>query len=32
MTRAIPMRDGERVAAVVSGGNVDIPKLTTILA
>jgi threonine dehydratase len=32
MTRAIPIRDGERVAAVVSGGNVDIPKLTTILA
>jgi threonine dehydratase len=32
MTRAIPLRDGERVAAVVSGGNVDIPKLTTILA
>jgi threonine dehydratase len=32
MTRAIPSRDGERVAAVVSGGNVDIPKLTTILS
>jgi threonine dehydratase len=31
MTRAIPLRDGERVAAVVSGGNVDIPKLTGIL-
>ena len=31
MTRAIPLRDGERVAAVVSGGNVDVPKLTTIL-
>jgi threonine dehydratase len=32
MTRAIPLRDGDRVAAVVSGGNVDIPKLTKILA
>jgi len=32
MTRAIPLRDGERVAAVVSGGNVDIPKLTAMLA
>jgi len=32
MTRAIPLRDGERVAALVSGGNVDIPKLTTLLA
>lgn len=31
MTRAIPLRDGERVAAVVSGGNVDMAKLTAIL-
>jgi threonine dehydratase len=31
MTRAIPLRGGERVAAVVSGGNVDIPKLTSVL-
>jgi threonine dehydratase len=32
MTRAIPLRDGERVAAVVSGGNVDVAKLVGILA
>ncbi|HMA25362.1 MAG TPA: pyridoxal-phosphate dependent enzyme, partial [Gemmatimonadaceae bacterium] len=31
MTRAIPLREGERVAAVVSGGNVDMAKLTAIL-
>jgi threonine dehydratase len=31
MTRAVPLRDGERVAAVVSGGNVDMAKLTAIL-
>ena len=29
LTRAIPLHDGERVAAIVSGGNVDIAKLTT---
>lgn len=27
LTRAIPLRDGERVAAIVSGGNIDFPKL-----
>lgn len=27
LTRAIPIRDGERVAAVISGGNIDVPKL-----
>jgi threonine dehydratase len=32
MTRAIPLHDGERVAAVVSGGNVDVAKLVGILA
>jgi threonine dehydratase len=31
LTRAIPVRDGERVAAIVSGGNIDIPKLTGLL-
>ncbi|HEX4682600.1 MAG TPA: threonine/serine dehydratase [Gemmatimonadaceae bacterium] len=31
LTRAIPVRDGERVAAIVSGGNIDIPKLRGIL-
>jgi threonine dehydratase len=28
LTRAIPLRDGERVAAIISGGNVDVAKLT----
>ena len=32
LTRAIPMYDGERVAAIVSGGNVDIAKLTKTIA
>lgn len=32
MTRAIPLRDGERVAAVVSGGNIDLQKLAAMLA
>jgi threonine dehydratase len=32
IARAVPLRGGERVAAVVSGGNVDIPKLTSVLA
>jgi threonine dehydratase len=27
LARAVPMRDGERVAAVISGGNIDLPKL-----
>jgi threonine dehydratase len=31
MTRAIPLRDGERVAAVLSGGNVDSAKLVAML-
>lgn len=31
LTRAIPLRDGDRVAAIVSGGNIDIPKLQGIL-
>jgi threonine dehydratase len=31
LTRAIPFRDGERVAAIVSGGNIDVPKLRGIL-
>ena len=29
LTRAVPLRDGDRVAAVVSGGNVDIAKLVS---
>lgn len=32
LRRAIPLRDGERVAAIVSGGNIDFPKLTSLLA
>jgi threonine dehydratase len=32
LTRAIPLRDGARVAAVVSGGNVDATRLGQILA
>jgi threonine dehydratase len=31
LTRAIPLRDGERVAAIVSGGNIDVAKLSGIL-
>jgi len=31
LARAIPVRNGERVAAVVSGGNVDAAKLASIL-
>jgi threonine dehydratase len=31
MTRAIPLRDGERVAAVVSGGNFDLQRLKALL-
>jgi threonine dehydratase len=31
LTRAVPLRDGERVAAIVSGGNVDGARLTKIL-
>jgi threonine dehydratase len=32
LAKAIPLRDGDRVAAVVSGGNVDIAKLTKTIA
>jgi threonine dehydratase len=32
LARAVPVRDGERVAAIVSGGNVDTAKLMSILA
>jgi threonine dehydratase len=32
LTRAIPFRDGERVAAVLSGGNIDFAKLGGLLA
>ncbi|HXT16099.1 MAG TPA: threonine/serine dehydratase [Gemmatimonadaceae bacterium] len=32
LTRAIPLRAGERVAAIVSGGNIDLPKLRGIIA
>jgi len=32
LARAIPLRDGERVAAVVSGGNIDFAKLSSLLA
>lgn len=31
LTRAIPVRDGERVVAVVSGGNIDFAKLGAVL-
>ncbi len=31
LSRAIPFRDGQRVAAVVSGGNIAIDKLRTLL-
>lgn len=29
---AVPVRPGDRVAAIVSGGNIDFPKLGTVLA
>jgi threonine dehydratase len=32
LRRAIPLRDGERVAVMVSGGNIDLKKLASILA
>jgi threonine dehydratase len=32
LRRAIPLRDGERVAVMVSGGNIDLRKLSSILA
>jgi threonine dehydratase len=32
LSRAVPLRDGDRVAAVVSGGNVDAAKLIGMLA
>jgi threonine dehydratase len=32
LSRAIPLRDGERVAVVLSGGNIDFPKLKGLLA
>jgi threonine dehydratase len=31
LQRAIPFRDGQRVAAMVSGGNIDLKKLASIL-
>ena len=31
LARAIPMRDGETVAAIVSGGNIDAAKLATLI-
>jgi threonine dehydratase len=31
VSRAIPFRDGERVAAIVSGGNIDPSRLATLL-
>jgi threonine dehydratase len=31
LTRAVPLRDGERVAAIVSGGNIDTTRLAKIL-
>lgn len=31
LSRAIPIATGQRVAAVVSGGNVDLPKLATMI-
>src|SRR6185312_15974778 len=31
LPRAIPVREGERVAVIVSGGNIDIPKLSGLL-
>jgi threonine dehydratase len=32
LQRAIPLRDGERVVVMVSGGNIDLRKLSSILA
>jgi threonine dehydratase len=32
LTRAIPLRDGQRIAAVVSGGNIALDKLKTLIA
>jgi threonine dehydratase len=32
LQRAIPLRDGERVAVVVSGGNIDLKKLSSLIA
>jgi threonine dehydratase len=32
LAKAVPVREGERVAAIVSGGNVDAAKLATIIA
>jgi threonine dehydratase len=32
LTRAVPLRPGERVAAIVSGGNIDASRLATLLA
>jgi threonine dehydratase len=32
LARAIPLHDGERVAVILSGGNVDLPKLAKIIA
>ena len=32
LARAIPFRDGERVAAVVSGGNIDVAKLVATIS
>jgi threonine dehydratase len=31
LTRAVPLREGERVAAIVSGGNIDAARLATLL-
>lgn len=31
LSRAVPLREGERVAAIVSGGNVDTARLATLL-
>jgi threonine dehydratase len=32
LARAVPLRPGERVAAIVSGGNIDASRLATLLA
>jgi threonine dehydratase len=32
LQRAIPLRDGERVAVIVSGGNIDLKKLSSLIA
>lgn len=31
LSRAVPLRDGERVVAIVSGGNIDAARLATLL-